>query len=114
MKKRILLRSLKQISQFLTQIQLNFLEHLQLHIGSQVEKINSSSAYVVRNWNPVVRTELNPGGKNVWVTGDNKAAVTGSFFYRIGPLKDFAVQLGNVHLKAVGDKMERGLTKNQA
>ncbi|MCY9324215.1 hypothetical protein [Bacillus haynesii] len=70
----------------------------------KVKKINSSSAYVVRNWNPVVRTELNPGGKNAWVKGDNKAAVTGSFFYRIGPLKDFAVQLGNVHLKAVGDK----------
>lgn len=70
----------------------------------KVKKINSSNARVKRNWNPIVRTDLNTGGKNAWVTSDNKAAVTGSFFYRIGPLKDLSVQIGNVNLKAVGDK----------
>ncbi|MFH7816967.1 hypothetical protein ACG2K5_18140 [Bacillus subtilis] len=70
----------------------------------KVSKINSSKAYVVRNWNPVVRTDLNTNGKSHWIASDNKAVVEGSFFYRIGPLKDFGVQVGNVHLKAVGDK----------
>lgn len=70
----------------------------------KVKKINSSSARVVRNWNPVVRTGLNTGGKNAWVTGDNKAAVTGSFYYQIGPIKDVGITLGNVFIKAVGDK----------
>ncbi|MCY9056038.1 hypothetical protein MOE90_20550 [Bacillus spizizenii] len=70
----------------------------------KVKKINSSNARVKRNWNPIVRTDLNTNGKNAWVTSDNKAAVTGSFYYRIGPLKDLSVQIGNVNLKAVGDK----------
>ncbi|HEO2443947.1 hypothetical protein ABEY09_28220 [Bacillus paranthracis] len=72
--------------------------------GGKVKKINSSNARVVRNLNPVVRTGLNTGGKNAWVTGDNKAAVTGSFYYQIGPIKDIGITLGNVFIKAVGDK----------
>ncbi|BCT30383.1 hypothetical protein [Bacillus velezensis] len=72
--------------------------------SGKVKKILSSSANVVRNWNPVVRTGLNTGGKSAWVTGDNKAAVKGSFYYQIGPIKDVGIQLGNVYLKAVGDK----------
>ncbi|MCY7911243.1 hypothetical protein MOB65_20515 [Bacillus inaquosorum] len=72
--------------------------------SGKVKKILSSSANVVRNWNPVVRTGLNHGGKSAWVTGDNKAAVKGSFYYQIGPIKDVGIQLGNIYLKAVGDK----------
>ncbi|KDN91187.1 hypothetical protein MF621_004007 (plasmid) [Bacillus velezensis] len=72
--------------------------------SGKVKKILSSSAVVVRNWNPVVKTGLNKGGKSAWVTGDNKAAVKGSFYYQIGPIKDIGIQLGNVYLKAVGDK----------
>lgn len=72
--------------------------------GGKVKKINSSNAFVVRNLNPVVRTGLNTGGKNAWVTSDNKAAVTGSFYYQIGPIKDVGVTVGNVFVKAVGDK----------
>ncbi|MED1125540.1 hypothetical protein [Bacillus atrophaeus] len=70
----------------------------------KVKKILNSSANVVRNWNPIVRTGLNTGGKSPWVTGDNKAAIKGSFYYQIGPVKDVGIQLGNIYLKAVGDK----------
>ncbi|MCY8168330.1 hypothetical protein MOD48_09545 [Bacillus spizizenii] len=69
----------------------------------KVKKIRKSSAYVVRNWNPSVTTALNPGGKSHWVTGDNKAAVEASFYYKIG-VSGVGIQIGNVHLKAVGDK----------
>ncbi|MBD3861792.1 MULTISPECIES: hypothetical protein [Bacillus] len=72
--------------------------------GGKVKKINSSSAYVVSNYNPVVRTGLNSHGKNAWVTSDNKAAVTGNFYYNIGPLKDLSVGLGTLTVKTVGNK----------
>ncbi|MFI8626386.1 hypothetical protein ACIGEH_19315 [Bacillus altitudinis] len=61
-------------------------------------------AYVVSNYNPVVRTGLNSHGKNAWVTSDNKAAVTGNFYYNIGPLKDLSVGLGTLTVKTVGNK----------
>ncbi|WP_224931117.1 hypothetical protein [Bacillus safensis] len=70
--------------------------------SGKVKKIKSSAAYVVSSYNPLVRTGLS--NKSAWVTSDNKAAVTGKFYYNIGPFKDFSVGIGTITLKTVGNK----------
>lgn len=69
--------------------------------SGKVNKILASDYYVVNNYNPLLQTGKN--SKSAWVTTDNKAAVQGSFYYRMGAV-GVEIQLGTVFLKAVGDK----------
>lgn len=69
--------------------------------SGKVTKINSSSAVVVRNLNPLVKTGQT--SKSAWVSaGGASARLTASFNYDIGPLKGLSVQIMTLNASLTG------------
>ncbi|MDO5495236.1 MAG: hypothetical protein Q4G64_05955 [bacterium] len=69
--------------------------------SGKVTRINYSSAYVVRNLNPLVQTgEIT---RSAWVSsGGASARMSAKFNYNIGPLKGLSVQIGTLNASLTG------------
>lgn len=69
--------------------------------SGKVKQINSSSAVVTRNLNPLVKTGQT--SKSAWVSaGGASARLTATFNYDLGPLKGLSVQIGTLNASLTG------------
>ena len=64
--------------------------------NNKITSINYNDAYVVENLNPLVQTDTT--SKDAWIdSSGNLVYATGIFYYKLGPIKDLSVQIGNIH-----------------
>jgi hypothetical protein len=69
--------------------------------NGKVTKINSSTAVVTRNLNPLVKTGQT--SKSAWVSGGGGSAkLTATFNYDLGPIKGLSVQIGSMNAELTG------------
>ncbi|WP_172856541.1 hypothetical protein [Thermoanaerobacterium sp. RBIITD] len=64
-----------------------------------VTQILYNDAYVVRNLNPMVQTDTI--SSSAYISG-NKAIARGVFYYKLGPINDMSVQIGNIYGELIG------------
>lgn len=70
--------------------------------NNKITSINNNDAYVVRNLNPLVQT--NTSSSNAWINSTRSLVyATGTFYYKLGPINNMSVQIGNVHDQLTGN-----------